>query len=48
MLKELLYKILSNKRNKEQQEVIRLRWKLAEIERVLDQKKKECQYGENN
>ena len=46
MLKEFIYQILSKKRDKEQHEVIKLRWKKAELERLLEQRKKESQYGE--
>lgn len=46
MLKEFIYKILSKKRDKERHEVMKLNWKKAEIERLLEQRKKESQYGE--
>ncbi len=45
MVKEFIYNILAKKRNKEQHEVIKLKWKKAEIERLLEQRKKESQYG---
>ena len=41
MIRELIYKYLQKKRDKEQHEVIKLRWKKAEIERLLEQRKKE-------
>ena len=41
MLKDLVYSWLVRKRNKKQHEVMQLRWRKAEIERLLDQKKKE-------
>lgn len=46
MLKEFIYQILSKKRDKERHEVMKLNWKKAEIERLLEQRKKESQYGE--
>lgn len=46
MIRELIYKYLQRKRDKKQHEVIKLRWKKAELERLLEQKKKESQYGE--
>lgn len=46
MIRELIYKYLRRKRDKEQHEVIKLRWKKAELERLLEQRKKESQYGE--
>ena len=41
MIKDLVYAWLVRKRNKKQHEVMQLRWKKAEIERLLDQRKKE-------
>lgn len=41
MIKDLVYAWLVRKRNKKQHEVMQLRWRKAEIERLLDQKKKE-------
>lgn len=41
MLKDLVYGWLVQKRNKKQHEVMQLQWKKAEIERLLDQRKKE-------
>lgn len=46
MLKKFIYQILSKKRDKERHEVMKLNWKKAEIERLLEQRKKESQYGE--
>ena len=46
MLKDFMYQILSKKRDKERHEVMKLNWKKAEIERLLEQRKKESQYGE--
>lgn len=46
MIRELIYKYLQRKRDKEQHEVIKLRLKKAELEKLLGQKKKESQYGE--
>ena len=46
MLKDFIYQILSKKRDKERHEVMKLNWKKAEIERLLEQRKKESQYGE--
>lgn len=46
MIRELIYKYLQKKRDKEQHEVIKLRWKKAKLERLLEQRKKESQYGE--
>lgn len=46
MIKEFIYNILANKRDKERHEVIKLNWKKAEIEKLLEQRKKEKQYGE--
>ena len=46
MLKEFIYQILSKKRDKERHEVMKLNWKKAEIERLLEQRKKEVQHGE--
>ena len=46
MLKEFIYQILSKKRDKERHEVMKLNWKKAELERLLEQRKKESQYGE--
>lgn len=46
MLKEFIYQILSKKRDKERHEVMKLNWKKAKIERLLEQRKKESQYGE--
>ena len=44
MLKEFIYQILSKKRDKERHEVMKLNWKKAELERLLEQRKKESQY----
>lgn len=44
MLKDFIYHILSKKRDKERHEVMKLNWKKAEIERLLEQRKKERQY----
>lgn len=44
MLKDLVYGWLVRKRNKKQHEVMQLRWRKAEIERLLDQRKKERQH----
>ena len=41
MLRELVYNWLVRKRDKKQHEVMKLRWRKAEIERLLDQQKKE-------
>lgn len=41
MIKEFIYNILANKRDKERHEVIKLNWKKAEIEKLLEQRKKE-------
>ena len=41
MLKDRVYGWLVQKRNKKQHEVMQLQWKKAEIERLLDQRKKE-------
>ena len=46
MLKDFIYQILSKKRDKERHEVMKLNWKKAELERLLEQRKKESQYGE--
>ena len=46
MLKDFIYQILSKKRDKKRHEVIKLNWKIAEIERLLEQRKKEVQHGE--
>ena len=46
MLKEFIYQILSKQRDKERHEVMKLIWKKAELERLLEQRKKESQYGE--
>lgn len=46
MLKDFIYQILSKKRDKERHEVMKLNWKKAEIERLLEQRKKEVQHGE--
>lgn len=46
MIRELIYKYLQRKRDKERHEVMKLNWKKAEIERLLEQRKKESQYGE--
>ena len=46
MLKNFIYQILSKKRDKKRHEVIKLNWKKAEIERLLEQRKKEVQHGE--
>lgn len=46
MIKEFIYNILAKKRDKERHEVIKLNWKKAEIEKLLEQRKKEKQYGE--
>ena len=43
MLKDFIYQILSKKRDKERHEVMKLNWKKAEIERLLEQRKKERQ-----
>jgi len=45
MLKDLVYGWLVRKRDKKQHEVMQLRWRKAEIERLLDQRKKERQHG---
>lgn len=44
MLKDFIYQILSKKRDKERHKVMKLNWKKAEIERLLEQRKKERQY----
>lgn len=41
MLRELVYNWLVRKRDEKRHEVMQLRWRKAEIERLLDQKKKE-------
>ena len=46
MVKYCIYQIVSKKRDKKRHEVIKLNWKKAEIERLLEQRKKEVQHGE--
>ena len=46
MLKDFIYQILSEKIDKKRHEVMKLNWKKAEIERLLEQRKKEVQHGE--
>lgn len=41
MLKDRIVEMLKKKCVREQQEVIRLRWKKAELERLIQQKKEE-------
>lgn len=46
MLKDFIYQILLKKRDKKRHEVMKLNWKKAEIERLLEQRKREVQHGE--
>lgn len=41
MIKDRIIEMLKKKSVRERQEVIRLRWKKAELERLLQQKKQE-------
>ena len=48
MIRALIYKYLKRKRDKEQHEVIKLRWKKAELERLLEQRKNEVKLYEEH
>jgi hypothetical protein len=48
MIREMIYKYLQRKRDKEQYEVIKLRWKKAELERLLEQRKNEVKLYEEH
>ena len=48
MIRELIYKYLQRKRDKKQHEVIKLRWKKAELERLLEQRKNEVKSYEEH
>lgn len=45
MLKDFICQILSKKKDKERHNVLKLEWQKAELERLLEQRKKESQYG---
>lgn len=45
MLKDFIYQTLLKKKDKERHNLMKLEWQKAELERLLEQRKKESQYG---
>lgn len=46
MIRNFVYRLLQGRRDRERHNVMKLRWKKAELERLLEQRKKEGKYAE--